>query len=69
VRIYRVIGTTPTGDAVALDEAGDKSILKLPRGVTPTTGERLAGVIIDRVRAASSGGLKVVAQAVSTRLP
>jgi hypothetical protein len=68
-RLYTVISATSLGDAVALDEAGGKSVLKLPRGVSPTAGERFAGVIIDRLKSRSSTGAAVIAQAVSTKLP
>jgi hypothetical protein len=68
-KIYTVIAATKLGDAVALDQTGGKVILKLPRGVTPVSSERFAGVIIDRVRSRSSGGPALIAQAVSTKLP
>ena len=68
-KIYTVVGETPLGDAVALDQAGNKDIVKLPRGVTPKPGERFAAVIIDRVRSRSSGGPTLIAQAISTKLP
>jgi hypothetical protein len=67
--LYQVIGSTRTDDAVARDEAGVKAILKLPRGVSPVPGQRFAGVIIDQVRKPSGSGPRIIAQAISTRLP